>query len=204
MNNNILTGFNVKAILNNKSSAADNLFAKYSISQETDGGTAKYDDLNIGQVLKEAIDSIFDPTSGMTDKQKEDFVKELELKINRGEKLTADEMQYLRINNPLEYAKMAKVQIQREALENRLKSCKSKEEAQEVYTEAMSRISDDDPAKKETIAAYNNAYEEFRKSDEYSKLPATKKEAEEKKEKYKTPTPLLPLSSSTLRSDSDL
>ncbi len=28
---------------------------------------------NIGMVFKEAIDSIFDPTTAMTDKQKEDF-----------------------------------------------------------------------------------------------------------------------------------
>lgn len=129
------------------------------------------DTVNIGLILKEAVDSIFDPTSGMTEEQKNKFLAELENKIRRGKKLTADEMQYLRINNPVEYAKMAKVQIQREALEKRLKSCKSKQEAQQVYTDAMSGISDDDFAKQETIAAYDDAYEEFRRSEEYKKLP---------------------------------
>ena len=69
----------------------------------------------------------------MTDKQKENFVKEIQRKIDKGEKLTYDEMQYLRINNPVQYAKMVKVQMKREALERRLEACKSKQEAQEVY-----------------------------------------------------------------------
>ena len=116
---------------------------------------------NVGERLKEIIDSILDPTSGMTEKQKADFTKELHRKIEHGEKLTADEMQYLRINDPIEYAKMAKVQIQRQALEDRLKSCKTKEEARDVYIEAMSRINQDDPTIKETMAAYNNVYKEF-------------------------------------------
>ena len=52
----------------------------------------------------------------------------------RIKKLSADEMQYLRMNDPVTYAKMAKVQIQRKALESRLKQAKSKEEALEIYT----------------------------------------------------------------------
>jgi hypothetical protein len=181
MENNILAKVNIRAILNNNSNAIDNIFANYQSANVSENESAEYDNLSIGQALKAAVDSIFDPTSGMTEKQKEDFVKELERKIDKGEKLTADEMQYLRATNPIEYAKMAKVQMQRQALENRLKSCKSKEEAAEAYTEAMARISDDDPAKKETMAAYNNVYEEFKKSDQYEALPATKEEAEEKK-----------------------
>ena len=89
-------------------------------------------------------------------------------------------MQYLRMNDPVTYAKMAKVQIQRKALESRLKQAKSKEEALEIYTSAKSRISDDDPAREELNAAYDDAYGEFKKSEQYKKLPATEKEAKEK------------------------
>lgn len=71
-------------------------------------------------------------------------------------------MQYLRMNDPVTYAKMAKVQIQRKALESRLKQAKSKEEALEIYTSAKSRISDDDPAREELNAAYDDAYGEFK------------------------------------------
>lgn len=135
---------------------------------------------NIGMVLKEAIDNIFDPTTAMSDKQKEDFVKEIQRKIEKGEKLTYDEMQYLRIHDPILYAKMVKVQMRREALERRLETCKSKQEAQEVYVEAMSRVNQDDSAFKETLAAYDNTMEEFKKSDQYKGLPQ-EEEKEDKK-----------------------
>ena len=183
MVNNILSTVNIRKTINNKSNAIDNLFAKYKSDNNADSQSSSIDTASIGVMLKDAVDSIFDPTSGMTEEQKKKFIEKLENKIKHGIKLTADEMQYLRINNPIEYAKMAKVQIQREALENRLKSCKSKEEAHDLYVDAMSKISDNDPAKEETIAAYNDTYKDFQKSDEYSSLPNTKKEAEEKDEK---------------------
>lgn len=135
---------------------------------------------NMGMVFKEAIDNIFDPTTAMTDKQKEDFVKKIQRKIDKGEKLTYDEMQYLRNNNPVQYAKMVKVQMKREALERRLEACKSKQEAQEVYVDAVSRISKDDSAIKETLAAYDNTMEEFKKTDQYKRLPQ-EEEKEDKK-----------------------
>ena len=56
----------------------------------------------------------------------------------------------------------------------------------------MSRIADDDPAKKELEAAYNDEYSEFKKSDDYKKLPDTRKEAKEKekdKDKDKVVSP---------------
>lgn len=130
--------------------------------------------------MKEYIDGLFDPTTAMSDQDKQKFEQEIQRKIRTGEKLTADEMQYLRIHNPQMYAMMARVQSQREALEARLRSCKSKQEAQEVYMEEVSRISDEDPAAEALHAAYNNAWQEFAGSEEYQELPDTKEEAQEK------------------------
>lgn len=188
MSDTVLSGFSIKNILgkNNKNSVVNNLFSKYKIENENDkANESQLDNLKIGEMMKEAVDSIFDPTSGMTEEEKQSFLDEMNRKIKAGEKLTADEMQYLRMNDPIQYAKMAKVQMQREMLKKQLENCKSKEEAHDLYIEAMSRISDDDPTKKETMAAYNNVYDEFRKSDAYEGLPATKKEAEEKDKKHK-------------------
>ena len=42
------------------------------------------------------------------------------------------------------------------------------------------RKREDDPARKEIMAAYDDVYKEFRKSDEYKALPNTEKEAKEK------------------------
>ena len=119
-------------------------------------------------------------TPTLSEEEKKKFVQKLYRKLESGKKLSADEMQYLRKNDPVTYAKAAKVQVLRESLKKQLKSATSKEKAADIYTQAMSRISEDDPARKEIMAAYDDVYKEFRKSDEYKALPNTEKEAKEK------------------------
>ena len=128
-------------------------------------------------MLRVAVHDYLDPTAGMTDAQRERFIKKIYAKIQSGKKLTQDEMAYLRKYDPVTYMKVARIQAQREALEAQLKSCKSKEEAQELYTDTVSRIPEDDPARKELMAAYDDAYEEFKKSDGYDSLPEKEKKA---------------------------
>lgn len=173
---------NNKAKSTNKTTRLiNNLFKKYRKDYaENEDKSAKIDTLSIGLQLKEAVDAIFDPTTGMSEEEKKKFVQKLYRKLESGKKLSADEMQYLRKNDPVTYAKAAKVQVLRESLKKQLKSATSKEKAADIYTQAMSRISEDDPARKEIMAAYDDVYKEFRKSDEYKALPNTEKEAKEK------------------------
>lgn len=173
---------NNKAQSTNKTTRLiNNLFKKYRKDYaENEDESAKIDTLSIGLQLKEAVDAIFDPTTGMSEEEKKKFVQKLYRKLESGKKLSADEMQYLRKNDPVTYAKAAKVQVLRESLKKQLKSATSKEKAADIYTQAMSRISEDDPARKEIMAAYDDVYKEFRKSDEYKALPNTEKEAKEK------------------------
>ena len=111
-------------------------------------------------MLRVAVQDYLDPTAGMTDAQRERFIKKIYAKIQSGKKLTQDELAYLRRYDPVTYMKVARIQAQREALEAQLKCCKSKEEAQELYTDAVSRIPEDDPARAELLAAYDDAYGE--------------------------------------------
>ena len=54
----------------------------------------------------------------------------------------------------------------------------SKEEAQSVYLDTLTHISEDDPMKEYIIAAYDDdAWKEFQKSDQYQSLPETKEDA---------------------------
>ena len=148
-------------------------------------GSKGMDTTTIGLQLKEAVDSIFDPTTGMTEKEKDNFVKKLYRKLESGKKLTQDEMQYLRMNDPVTYAKAARVQVMREAFKKQLENAKSKEEASDMYLTNMSRVGDDDPAKKELEAAYEDVYSQFKKTDVYKKLPDTRKEAREQNDSHK-------------------
>lgn len=153
-----------------------------NISNANSAGSA-FDTATIGLQLKQAVDSIFDPTTGMTDEQKKRFVEKLYKKLESGKKLSADELQYLRMNDPVTYAKAARVQMMRESFKKQLESAKSKEQAADMYLQNMSRIADDDPAKKELEADYNDVYSQFKKTEAYKKLPDTEKEAKEEKAK---------------------
>ena len=97
-----------------------------NISNANSAGSA-FDTATIGLQLKQAVDSIFDPTTGMSDEQKKRFVEKLYKKLESGKKLSADELQYLRMNDPVTYAKAARVQMMRESFKKQLESAKSKE-----------------------------------------------------------------------------
>lgn len=177
-----------KSSMNNQGKVmrtAGNIFKKYSVGNEETKTQNEADTATIGLHLKEAVDSIFDPTTGMTEEQKKKFVEKLYRKLESGKKLTADEMQYLRMNDPVTYAKAARVQTMREVFKKQLENAKSKEEASDMYLTNMSRIGEDDPAKKELQAAYEDVYSEFRKTNAYKKLPDTRKEAMEEKDSFK-------------------
>ena len=165
---------NLKAMFSNAGNGMnkiDNLFSKYradDVSVEMNP-TPSYN--SRVEMLRLAMEDYLDPTAGMTDAQRERFIRELYAKIQSGRKLTPDEMQYLRRYDPVTYLKVARIQAQREALEKRLKNCKSKEEAQEVYADTVARIPEDDPARRELMAAYDRVYEEFKESGDYRALP---------------------------------
>ncbi len=74
-----------------------------------------------------------------------------------------------------------RVKYQKEALKNRLKSCRSKEEAQEVIDNAIGGVSKDDPDKEYLIAGFREVEKEFKKSGAYSRLPDKKEKSERKK-----------------------
>lgn len=120
------------------------------------------------------------------DKEEDDRSQSMEERISRkiraGHRLTVSEMDYLRRNNPEMYMRVKRIEMQREMLEKKLESCKSKEEVQEAYAQAVSHISQKDPDGEALTNAYHNALEEFKKSSKYHSLPL---EAEEKEEEKK-------------------
>lgn len=131
----------------------------------------------LGQQLMNSIHRMRE--EGMYSESKEDYQRRIYAKVQAGKELTADEMSYLARNNPTLYQKALRAQMMRRALEKSLKSCSSKEEAQDVFSIAVGSISEKDPDREIIIAALRDAYKEFTKSKEYGMLPETRKEAEE-------------------------
>ncbi len=101
-------------------------------------------------------------------------------KLQSGKKLSQKEMDYLRKTNPIMYAHALRVQRVAEAVEEQLKHAKSKEEADQIISFAMSGISKNDPDREYIFAAVNRISTEFHKSGAYDKLPNTIEEGDKK------------------------
>ena len=125
------------------------------------------------QIRAEFVKEIMDKIQGDDFESEEDrmaFENNIQQKIKSGAKLSQKEMNYLRKYNPYMYQQMVRVQQRREALKEKLRHCKTKEEAQRVMSSAMTSISDKDPAREAMIAAVQNVSQQFRSSEAYQKL----------------------------------
>lgn len=124
-----------------------------------------------------------DPTAGMDENAKNDYLNRIMQKLKSGKKLSAEEMNYLRAKNPQLYLQAARVQAMRENLKNQMESCTSKEAVENAYSLAVGLIAEEDPMKEALAAAYDDVAREFKKSEKYQSLPAAEEEAKKKKEK---------------------
>ncbi|QUH25221.1 hypothetical protein [Serpentinicella alkaliphila] len=137
-------------------------------------------------ILKTTFESIKKTIEGSnfkTKEEKESYEKRIGEKVKLGEKLTKEEMSYIQRTNPIMYMRIKRIQMNREALENKLKRCRSKKEVEQAYNETISMIHKKDPDKQLLISAYNNVMKEFKNKGEYKALPLDIKDKENKKSK---------------------
>ena len=130
---------------------------------------------------KELAQYILDCGKGVDKMSEDDRAKmdaQITAKLQSGKKLSQKEMDYLRRTNPIMYAHALRVQRMAEAVEEQLKHAKSKEEANNIISSALSGISKNDPDREFIFAAVNRISEEFHKSGAYEKLPNTIEEGE--------------------------
>ncbi len=130
----------------------------------------------IEQQLMEYARSIRE--EGRRGETKEAYAARIYAKARSGQRLTPDEMSFLARTNPELYRKVLRAQRIRREMESRLKNCRSKQEAQEVFSSFVESISEKDPDRDMIIQALNQAFREFQESGEYQRLPDTEEEAE--------------------------
>lgn len=138
----------------------------------------------LAQIREEVVEQIKDKICGIDFKNEAERIKfqeKIERKIKSGAKLSQKEMNYLRRYNPYMYQHMVRVDQKRESLKEQLKHCRTKEEAQQAMSAALSSIGDKDPVRDAMIAAVVNVSEQFRSSDNYQKLPNTKEDLKKSK-----------------------
>ncbi|MFG6394482.1 MAG: hypothetical protein K1W24_09975 [Lachnospiraceae bacterium] len=133
------------------------------------------------KIWQEAIEALIDPSYGMTEEENAAYMGKIMAKLKSGKDLTQEELNYLQLHNQQLYMIAMRVKYQKEALKNRLKSCKSKEEAQEVIDSSIGGINKNDPAKEYLIAGLREIEKEFKESKYYKRLPDKKEDTERKK-----------------------
>ncbi|SET00236.1 hypothetical protein SAMN05660297_01161 [Natronincola peptidivorans] len=136
------------------------------------------------EILKTAFVSIKETIEGTNfkrEEERENYEKRISEKVKLGEKLTQEEMSYIQRTNPIMYMRVKRIQMQREALERRLKRCRSKKEVEQAYNEAISMIHKKDPDKQVLVSAYNNVMKEVKNTREYKVFPLERKDKENEK-----------------------
>ena len=124
-------------------------------------------------IWKKVCEQLTDITSGMSEEEKQDYEKKIRAKLQRGANLSVEELNYLRIHNPELYRSAMRVKIAKQQLKEQLRHCKSKQEANTLIVQTISRISDKDPDKTYLTAGLRKVEEEFKKSFRYARLPET-------------------------------
>ena len=133
------------------------------------------------KVWQDAIDALIDPAADMDEEESAKYLGKIIAKLKNGKKLSADELEYLRLHEPQLYMTAMRVQHKKEALKHRLKNCKSKQEAQDIIDSAIGGISKEDPDKEYLIAGIKEIEKEFKNSKFYKRLPDTKEDTERQK-----------------------
>ena len=140
---------------------------------------------DVNQVIKEALLKMSDPTPDMSDEERESYHQKILAKLESGQKLTSQELAFLRANDPAAYQKACRMEQKRQWLTEQMKKCKSKQEVSDVVNDAIAHVSEKDPDRDAIIATYREAYKEFRKTPGYCRLPDTRKEAGEEEKRGK-------------------
>ncbi len=104
-------------------------------------------------------------------------------KLKFGKKLTPEELRYLQKVNPIMYAQAMRVQAMAKAVEEQVKHARSKEEANQIVSNAMSSISKENSAREYMVAAIDRVSSEMHKSPGYNRLPNTDADVQKAKGK---------------------
>lgn len=131
--------------------------------------------------LRVLTEKIRQSTKADSEEMKQKKLASIQAKLHAGKKLTSEEMEYLRVADPEAYMHAVRIQQTRKSVEEALKHAKSKQEAQEIISSAVSSITKNDPDRDALIAAVSDVAGKFMKSSEYQKLPAIDEDVKKQK-----------------------
>lgn len=146
---------------------------KGAVQQENSRNTVK----ELADYVQNMLDFRIDD---MDEEAKSRLEKRIYAKLEAGKRLTEKELRFLKRYNPQLYATAKRVEAKRESVEERLEHAHSKEEVEEILTEALCSVSEKDPARQMLTAAVQDTVEEFKKTKAYQRLPQTEQQGKKK------------------------
>ncbi len=96
---------------------------------------------NFISMTTSTFDKLREAAKASTDQAKQQKLAAIKRKLKAGQKLSDEELGFLRVNDPKTYKKAKHVDDAREELKSELKKAKTKEEAREAMTRAMVKAS---------------------------------------------------------------
>lgn len=113
-------------------------------------------------------------------------------KMNAGKDLSYEDMEYLRINNPVIYEEALKLRAEKEAYEKSLRQCETRDEVRIVHmgkiAETLTAAKNGDPMANAKMNIVTGALVKFTASSEYAHLPENEIELKEASD-AETPKP---------------
>lgn len=145
------------------------------------------------EIWKKFRTGLLDPAENMDKEKCKEYEQKIMAKLRSGKRLTSQELSYLRLHNPDLYEIAMRVEQARQAFRNRLKSCKSKEEVQQVISGQMEVIRTmrdaGDPATEYMAAMVDHEVQTLRESSAYARLPERTEDACKKKKQVEEKDP---------------
>ena len=138
-------------------------------------------------VRNETIAIMENENTDIDSESREKYLSKITAKLKSGKRLKPQELEFLRKYYPYMYHTAMRVENARSALQNQLKSCRSKEAVNHVVSGQLQMLKamKNDPDYEYMAAMVSREVDEFRKSSGYAKLPNTEKEAENAKKNLK-------------------
>lgn len=154
------------------------IFLKKSSIQKEEKGTRT-------AIQQEIVAELIDQTAGLEEPERKEYEQKIIQKMKTGRRLTAEELNYLKVHNPELYRTAMRVENARKSLRTRLENCRSKKEVQQVVTVQMEVLHamKNDPDREYMAAMVQREIGEFKRSSTYARLPLEEQQGKQRKRK---------------------
>lgn len=136
---------------------------------------------NTVTALLRNIDENIEKTKQNREKKNGNTIKRITGKLKAGKKLTSKELQYLKRFCQELYVEAIKIQRKRNAFEQKIENCQTKEEVMAAMAFEMAHVIEEGENVETLMNAYEDILKEYKKTNKFNALP-DREEDEEKKQ----------------------